>query len=272
MAAAAFDGGAVQARQTHYRMSLVDAWQIREGSRVLEIACGQGDMTAVLAEAAGPGGRVTAVDIADPGYGAPVSLGDSAAHLLRSDLGARIEFRFQTDLLDPQVDFPNDAFDVAVLAHGAWYFRDLEQLRQVLRRLRSWAKRLCIAEWSLAPDSIEQVAHMLAVLIQGEIGLRATANEANVRTPFSRERLLVLLDETGWNVSESGSGDTGELQDGSWEVDYCLHDAVSTAASLDLPAGVRAWIASQVELLRELAGRSSARALPSYWVIADRRM
>ncbi len=56
-------------------------WQIPAGARVLEIGCGQGDTTAVLADAVGSAGRVIAVDIADPSYGAPVTIGESARHL-----------------------------------------------------------------------------------------------------------------------------------------------------------------------------------------------
>ncbi|MEV6669497.1 methyltransferase domain-containing protein [Streptomyces sp. NPDC051162] len=65
----------VQLTQTLYRAALVSSWGIPAGVRVLEVGCGQGDMTAVLAEAVGPQGRVVAVDIADSSYGTPVTLG-----------------------------------------------------------------------------------------------------------------------------------------------------------------------------------------------------
>jgi ubiquinone/menaquinone biosynthesis C-methylase UbiE len=60
---------AIQIVQTAYRLRLLRNWSIGLGTRVLEIGCGQGDMTAVLAAAVGPAGRVTAVDIASPDYG-----------------------------------------------------------------------------------------------------------------------------------------------------------------------------------------------------------
>ena len=56
----------VQLTQTRYRAALVTGLGIPAGASVLEVGCGQGDMTAVLAEAVGPEGRVVAVDIADP--------------------------------------------------------------------------------------------------------------------------------------------------------------------------------------------------------------
>jgi hypothetical protein len=72
---------AEQLRQTAFRVALVDAWQIPAGARVLEIGFGQGDTTAVLADAVGERGRVVAVDLGEPTYGAPITIGDSARHL-----------------------------------------------------------------------------------------------------------------------------------------------------------------------------------------------
>lgn len=58
-----------QIGQTLERIDLVSRWGIKEGDRVLEIGCGQGDMTAVLATAVGENGRVTALDPAPLDYG-----------------------------------------------------------------------------------------------------------------------------------------------------------------------------------------------------------
>lgn len=259
-----------QRAQTRYRMALAAQWRIPPGALVLEIACGQGDMTAVLADAVGPDGHVTAVDLADPSYGAPISLADSAAHLLSGPLGPRITFRFQTDLLDPAVDFPADAFDVVVLAHGAWYFQDLETLSRVLRRIRPWARQFCFAEWDLEPLALDQVPHLLAVLIQGQIELHKTASDANVRTPFAKTRFLELLTAAGWRLVEEARGDTSELADAGWEIAQCLHGSLPEAESLDLSAKARAFLASQGDLLRALAANPARRPLPSYILTAER--
>ncbi|HEX4723831.1 MAG TPA: methyltransferase domain-containing protein, partial [Pseudonocardiaceae bacterium] len=112
----------IQLAQTRYRLDLVRRWGIRPGASVLEIGCGQGDMTAVLADAVGTSGRVVGVDIADPSYGSPVTLGESAAFLAATELGARVDMRFGVDVLDPAVTFGDDGFDHVVLAHCAWYF------------------------------------------------------------------------------------------------------------------------------------------------------
>lgn len=59
----------IQMVQTEHRLKLVHAWPIEAGLKVLEIGCGQGDCTAVLASIVGPSGHVTAIDPADLSYG-----------------------------------------------------------------------------------------------------------------------------------------------------------------------------------------------------------
>lgn len=55
--------------QMQHRLALVAFWAIQPGSRVLEIGCGQGDCTIVLADAVGEEGHVDAVDPGLPDYG-----------------------------------------------------------------------------------------------------------------------------------------------------------------------------------------------------------
>ncbi|MFF2406578.1 methyltransferase domain-containing protein [Streptomyces sp. NPDC058092] len=258
----------IQLSQTRHRAALVANWHIARGSTVLELGCGQGDMTAVLAEAVGPKGRVVAVDVAEPSYGAPVTLGESAARLAAGPLGPRIDFRFGTNVLDPSVDFPEGAFDHVVLAHCSWYFASLGQLRDTLARVRPWARRLCFTEWDLTPTSGDQLAHLLAVLIQGQIEAAGSHGEGNVRTPFSREGLLRLLPEAGWTTDGSGSADTEDLQDGDWEIAACLDLAGTEERLAALPEPVRQIVLSQADVLRAIARRRGNRALAAYSVTA----
>ena len=59
-----------QVHQTEHRIALWSKWNVDwDGAKVLEIGCGQGDFTAVLAEAVGPDGHVTAVDPGPLTYG-----------------------------------------------------------------------------------------------------------------------------------------------------------------------------------------------------------
>lgn len=267
MAAADFSPD-VQLSQTRHRAALVESWHIEPGSTALELGCGQGDMTAVLAEAVGPAGRVVAVDVAEPSYGAPVTIGESAARLTAGPLGPRLDFRFGTDVLDPSVGFPAGAFDHVVLAHCSWYFASLGQLRDTLARIRPWARRLCFTEWDLTPASGDQVAHLLAVLIQGQIEAAGSHGEGNVRTPFSRARLLRLLPEAGWTVDDSGSVDTGELQDADWEIAACLELVETEERLAALPEPVRQLVLSQADVLRSVAKPRGNRPLAAYSLTA----
>jgi SAM-dependent methyltransferase len=256
--------------QRHYREALAAGWGIPAGARILEIACGQGDMSAVLAQAVGETGHVTGVDIASPDYGAPLTLGKATAFLKAGPVGDQLTFRFQTDLLHDAITFPQDAFDAVVLAHGAWYFADLEQLRATLRRVRQWAPLLHFAEWDLEPQTFAQIPHLVAVLLQGLIEGYHSNSAANVRTPFSRQQFHALLAETGWEMTHEFQADTSALQDGAWEADLALHDALSTVDSLLVPPAVRDQMRAQGDLLRSLAEMPQIGTLPSYALSARR--
>ncbi|MEV6810560.1 class I SAM-dependent methyltransferase [Micromonospora sp. NPDC051296] len=254
----------IQLTQTRYRAALVSGWGIPAGASVLEIGCGQGDMTAVLAEAVGPQGRVVAVDIADPSYGTPITLGQSAEHLKTTPLGSRIEFHFSLDILDEAVTFPSGGFDYAVLAHCSWYFASLDQLRESLARIRRWARTLCFTEWDLAPSSADQLPHLLAVLIQGQFEASGSRSGGNVRTPFSHESLLRILPTAGWRPVPGQAVDTASLQDGDWEVNACLTLLDDVDRMAELPQAVRDLIQSQADVLRSLAKDRGNTPLPAY--------
>ena len=260
----------VQIDQTRFRLRLVRGWGIPEGARVLEVGCGQGDMTAALAHAVGSSGRVTAIDSADPDYGSPVTVGKSAEHLSETSLGARIEFHYDFDLLDEAVDFPADSFDYVVFAHCSWYFGSLDALRRSLARVQPWARRLCYSEWDLEPRSLDQVPHLLAVLIRGQVEAHRTDSEANVRTPTSKARLLGLLAETGWGATSEESIGSDLMEDGRWEIEGCLASAIEEAANTEMEPRLADLLASQVDLLGLLAEKHGYRSLPSYSILAGR--
>lgn len=155
-----------------------------------------------------------------------------------------------------------------VLAHCSWYFTSLGELRDTLARVRPWARRLWFAEWDLTPASDDQLAHLLAVLIQGQAEAAGSHGQGNVRTPLSREGLLRLLPEASWTADGSRPVDTEELQDGDWEIAACL-DLVGTEERLAaLPEPVRQLVLSQADVLRAIAKPRGNRALPAYAVTA----
>jgi SAM-dependent methyltransferase len=257
-----------QVVQTRFRMALAQTWGIAPGASVLEIGCGQGDMTAVLADAVGTGGRVLGIDIADPSYGAPVTLGQSADHLLATDLGKRIEIRFATDVL--AATFPEDAFDCVVLSQCSWYFASYEQLRDTLARVRPWARRLCFSEWDLRPDSVEQVPHLLAVLTQGQIEAAGSRGEGNVRTVFGREDVYRAVAEAGWTVQSSRTVEAAGMQDADWEIAACLDYVDDPHRMSALPRDIRRLVTTQADVIRATARDRGNTALPVHTLVATR--
>jgi ubiquinone/menaquinone biosynthesis C-methylase UbiE len=63
------DHFSIQHSQTLHRLALIQHWNIPTGSNVLELGCGQGDCTTVLANSVGEQGSVVAVDPAELNYG-----------------------------------------------------------------------------------------------------------------------------------------------------------------------------------------------------------
>ncbi|MFS8099568.1 hypothetical protein LFM09_20810 [Lentzea alba] len=233
----------IQVTQTAYRLELARTWEIASGASILEIGCGQGDMTAVLATMAG---RVVGTDIAPPGYGAPVTVGQSARHLLDGPLGSRIEMRYETDVLTDDV---GTGYDLVVLAHCSWYFASADLLERTLKKARELGSRLCFAEWDPEPAHPSQIPHLLAVLAQD----RMAETDGNVRTPITRATLLAELDRAGWEVEQVTDVDTSALQDADWEIAIALEEAPDGLAKA---------------LLRQTARERGNVPLPAYALTA----
>lgn len=139
----------IQRVQIEHRLKLARFWNIKSGTRVLEIGCGQGDTTATLANLVGDAGFVHGIDIAPPSYGSPVTLGDSIDFIKKSEIGNRIKVNFETNVLSPEVDFPENSFDFIVLSHCSWYLKSSEELYDILKKTKKWGKTLCFAEWDM---------------------------------------------------------------------------------------------------------------------------
>ena len=144
--------------QLRHRMALVEFWTPAPGDQVLEVGCGQGDCTAVLAYAVGKGGKVVAADIESDTYGAPVSLRDAHRFMKSSNIGKRIEFLTCANLLDLKWDFPDEYFDLVVFAHSSWYMASLKELEELFARVRpvvqsAWLRRV-VSETPEPPTSL----------------------------------------------------------------------------------------------------------------------
>lgn len=246
------DMNAVQRIQTEHRLKLVQAWGIKEGSRVLEIGCGQGDTTAALAYVVGEAGFVHGVDIAAPDYGAPITVGDAARYLQQSVLGKQVQMEFNVDVLAADVDFPEDSFDYIVFSHCSWYLRSFEELEAILEKSRKWGKRLCFAEWDARIQTIEQYSHFLAVLIQSQYECFKESSLSNIRTLFTPDDVKRIAQSAGWTVTNEQSIHSPQLQDAKWEITMTLDDYKEEISKLDdVPEKLKLLIQSEVTLLEQ---------------------
>ena len=260
----------IQKVQTRHRIKLVDFWDIKAGSKILEIGCGQGDTTAVLAYYTGEAGLVQGIDVASPAYGSPVSLGESAGYLLQSKLGKQIRIDFNIDILSPEVEFQENFFDYIVFSHCSWYTKSTEELLQILKKAKSWGKQLCFAEWSTTIRSIEQYPHLLAILIQAQYEAFKEESVSNVRTLLTPKDIRALAEEAGWNVQDEITIDSPELQDGKWEVDMLLYDVHQELNKLNnMPAKLKDLIRSEVQLLEAALETGEIKPLSVYSFIAE---
>ena len=177
------EGSRIAFSQTHHRLNLLTTWfgsleaakNALSGKTILEIGCGQGDMTVALAWAVGPTGKVVAIDPAPLDYGSPETLREAQERVSRSGIGERIKW-VQADpveALGREKRFGE--VDYVVLAHSLLYMKRVEYVGELLRALRSApsisaesasSPELLIAEWGMRVSNESARAHLLAVQAQ----------------------------------------------------------------------------------------------------------
>lgn len=255
----------VQLVQTRFRQELVAAWRLTPGSRVLEIGCGQGDMTLAIAAAVGPDGHVTAIDAAKASSGSPSTFAAAADRIQRSAHGHVITFLFDTDIFAPQLTLPLPQYDYAILAHSSWYFASLDLLHRTLERLATWSTRLCLSEWDLQPTGVAQISHLLAALLQGATAAQVPDIGGNIRTLLSRPAVERIVEAAGWHIDERGSVDSSELHDARWEIMNCL--ALITS---DREYDVDRLLGLDVDAISALLRSSDLQSLSSFVLTCHR--
>ncbi|WP_404407027.1 SAM-dependent methyltransferase [Jeotgalibacillus malaysiensis] len=213
-----FENDQIQQTQLQHRYALAEAFGIKKGMKVLEIGCGQGDMTVVLADTVGESGHVTAIDIAPPDYGAPFTLGEAHERINQSKLGARSDFHLETDFLEMNLD---KQYDAVVLSHCSWYFHDPAQLLAYFKRIRSISNMLCFAEWDMQFEKITQRGHFCAASILA-LYSQFTANDGNIQNLFGRSEIGKMIEDAGMKVEQELGVDAHYLQDSQWEIDYAM--------------------------------------------------
>jgi len=191
----------IQLQSTEHRLAILSSClrYLIPGTKVLELGCGQGDTTAVLAELVGDEGHVTAVDPGSLDYGSPFNLGQAQSHLSAGRLGQRITWK-EADPLDFLQSEPGTRYDITVLSICIWYFASPSVLLSILRTLSTRSTRIFIAEWSLSSSKMESYPHVLAALAQAALECRKPSSVSNVRTVLSPVAIEAYAKEAGWIV------------------------------------------------------------------------
>jgi len=207
--------------QTIHRANILQNSSIQDGSRILEIGCGQGDCTSVLAFLY-PNAVITAIDPGPSDYGTPETLGQAHSRIKDYDIGSRINFLHTTPTA--HLESVNEgAYDVAVLCHCLWYFSSREDVKATLKALKTKAKKLVIAEHGLKSSSREGDAHILAAMTRAACEAHIPDSDHNIRTPISPADIQKICVELGWRLmAEEWTTPHAGLEDARWETQMLL--------------------------------------------------
>ncbi|KAJ1561504.1 hypothetical protein HK405_003729, partial [Cladochytrium tenue] len=207
----------IEIAQAEHRIKLVNFWQIAPGSRVLELGCGQGNATAVLAHAVGPDGHVDAVDPGAPDYGSPFTLAQAQAHISNGPVGPQVAWHNATP--EGFLEQTTEKWDVAVLSHCIWYFATPSVLTSILGCLRGRVDRICVAEYALHASEKAASPHVLSVLARSMLESYKPESSENIRSPLGPRAIKEIASACGWVVRDETTiiPEPG-LLDGTWEV------------------------------------------------------
>lgn len=208
---------AIEVAQVEHRLNLLDSWNIPAGSRVLEIGCGQGTSTTVLASAVGPEGHVDAVDPGPPDYGAPYTLAQAQAHISSTAIGDRISWH-NADPMDFLAQNPDKKWDFVVFAHCIWYFDNQDVLVKMLAALKGRATNLLICEYAMKATEKAALPHVLAAITRASLEAHNKDSEANIRCMLAPDEIKKAAKQSGWTLDVEDSVVPGpNLSDGHWE-------------------------------------------------------
>ena len=184
-AASAYEGLHVPAVFEQWAVRVVDAAQVRDGDRVLDVACGTGVLARKAAVRVVPHGSVAGVD-PNPGMLA---------------VAARIEPSIQwREGVAESLPFPDDSFDAVVSQFGLMFFTDRNAAIREMIRVLVPGGRMAVAVWESLDRS--QAYPLLVALLERMAGSQAA--EA-LRAPFvlgDRAELAELFRSAGVEAVE----------------------------------------------------------------------
>lgn len=211
---------------------------IREGSRVLDIACGAGEPALAVAEKVGPKGSVLATDFVEEMVGFARS--KAKAHAL-----SNIEFR----CVDGEViDAPAGSFDAVTMRWGLMFMPDpVACMRRVNAALRPGGKAV-VCCWTEAADN-PFVTVPLGVLKRHMVVPEPPAGAPGIFALASPDRLHAIFAEAGFHdvAIEQVTIPMADFPTGA-EYDVFIRELAGPVASLfvQLPADVQACVKKEI--------------------------
>ncbi|KAL2260167.1 hypothetical protein VTK26DRAFT_5926 [Humicola hyalothermophila] len=268
------------AKRFQHRINLCQVWGIEPGWQILDIGCGQGESSLVLASFTGPSGLVTGIDTAPPGYGGPYTLVEAQAFIAASPLGSRIRFHsIDAPKLLASTTPPPPRFDCAILCHSLWYFADEATISNLFGHLaRARVGRVCLAEYTGRADTPDQLAHALAAEAQMLLVKSRTPRERiqdwNVRVSLFPADFIRIATSQGWKVQRSGTMKAPDgLIDGHREARMVQSEVFRKNVKAEcLDPQVEAELLSLSDRVRgacdELAERGAqVRCMDTFWAV-----
>ena len=151
--------GLQEARNVEVAALLQQEAAPQPGERVLDIGCGTGATAIPFAQAVGPGGHVTGVDISEP-----------MLEQCRKNVAVAGATNLSFILADAQVHrFPADSFDLLISRFGVMFFADPVAAFTNLHAGLRPGGRLCMAVWaSLRENTHWKIPFEIAVKHLGE--------------------------------------------------------------------------------------------------------
>ncbi|MCP3679029.1 MAG: bifunctional demethylmenaquinone methyltransferase/2-methoxy-6-polyprenyl-1,4-benzoquinol methylase UbiE [Gammaproteobacteria bacterium] len=175
----------------------IDRLGVRPGQRVLDLACGSGDLTRQLARRVGQRGCVVAADIN------PSMLAQARQKLVDSGIVGNVDY---VEANAEALPFNDDEFDAIIIAFGLRNVPDqLAALVSMLRVLKPGG-RLVILEFSkVTTDWLQKLYDHYSFKVIPKIGKLVTGDEhsyrylvESIRKHPDQQALTALMTAAGW--------------------------------------------------------------------------